>query len=69
MTRRRKALLLLATAAGYALGYARRPVPYLPELAGLAFVSWGVSMIYVPAGVIAAGVALLLVGSQIPRSR
>lgn len=48
--------------------YARRLAPFLPELAGLGIVSWGVGMIYSPAGVIASGFALILVGSKIPRS-
>jgi hypothetical protein len=46
---------------------ARRPARFLPELAGLGLVAWGVAMIYTPAGVIASGIALLMVGSQIPR--
>jgi hypothetical protein len=46
---------------------ARRPARFLPELAGLGLVAWGVAMIYTPAGVIAAGLFLVLVGSQIPR--
>lgn len=63
----RTGVLLLATVGGYAYGRARRPARYLPELAGFGLVSWGVGMIYSPAGVIVAGVSLILVGSQIPR--
>jgi hypothetical protein len=57
----------LAEASGYAVRTTRRPARFLPELAGLATVSWGVAMIYTPAGVIAAGLSLVLVGSRIPR--
>ena len=57
------------TAAGYAWKTARRPVRYLPGLAGLAAVSWGVAMIYFPAGVIAAGLSLLAIDLKIPARR
>jgi len=60
-------VLLLADLGGYAVGVARRLARFLPELAGLGIVSWGVGMIYSPAGVITAGVSLFLVGQQIPR--
>lgn len=66
-TKIRTFVLGAAEACGYAVHKARRPARYLPELAGLGTVSWGVGMIYSPAGVIAAGVSLFLVGSQIPR--
>lgn len=67
MSWRRRSLLGLAGACGYAIRVARRPVRFLPELAGLGFVSWGVAMIYVPSGVIALGLSLILIGSRIPR--
>jgi len=67
MTKIRTCVLGLATAGGYAVGVARRLARFLPELAGLGIVSWGVGMIYSPAGVITAGVSLFLVGQQIPR--
>lgn len=60
-------VLGLSTACGYAVRAARRPARFLPELAGLGTVAWGVAMIYTPAGVIATGLSLLLIGSQIPR--
>lgn len=63
----RRMALGLAAACGYAVHQARRPARFLPELAGLGIVSWGVAMIYLPAGVIAAGVSLILVGARIPR--
>lgn len=66
-TKIRTGVLLLAAACGYAYGRARRPARFLPELAGFGIVSWGVGMVYSPAGVIAAGASLILVGSQIPR--
>lgn len=66
-TKIRTCVLLLAAGCGYAYGRARRPARFLPELAGLGIVSWGVGMIYHPAGVIVAGVSLILVGSRIPR--
>lgn len=65
----RRSVLGLASAAGYAWRIARRPVRYLPELAGLVLVSWGVAMIYPPAGMITGGLALMLAGSRIPRPR
>lgn len=58
-----------ATAAGYAWKTARRPVRYLPGLAGLATVSWGVAMMSVPLGVVAAGISLLLIDRKIPAAR
>lgn len=64
---RRSLLLSLASAAGYSWRIARRPVSFLPELAGFGLVSWGVGMYSLPAGLIAAGLSLLLVGSTIPR--
>lgn len=67
INRIRTGVLLLADLGGYAVGAARRSARFLPELAGLGTVSWGVGMIYSPAGVITAGVALILVGSQVPR--
>lgn len=63
----KRSLLSLASAAGYAWRIARRPVRFLPELAGFGLVSWGAAMVYLPAGLITAGLSLLLVGSQIPR--
>lgn len=63
----RTLVLGVTDACGYACGRARRPARFLPELAGFGIVSWGVGMIYSPAGVIVAGVSLILVGSQIPR--
>jgi hypothetical protein len=62
-----RAALGLAAACGYAVHQARRPARFLPELAGLGLVSWGAAMVYTPAGVIAAGISLILVGSRIPR--
>jgi len=67
INRIRTGVLLLADAGGYAVGAARRSARFLPELAGLGTVSWGVGMIYSPAGVIAAGVSCILAGAQIPR--
>ena len=67
INRIRTGVLLLADLGGYAVGAARRSARFLPELAGLGIVSWGVGMIYSPAGVITAGVSLFLVGQQIPR--
>lgn len=67
ITKIRTFVLGLAGGAGYAIRKARRPARFLPELAGLGLVSWGVAMIYAPAGVIAAGVLLVLAGSRIPR--
>lgn len=63
----RRSVLGLAAACGYAIRVARRPVRFLPELAGLAVVSWGVGMVNYKAGVIAAGLSLILAGSRIPR--
>lgn len=40
----------------------RNIVTTLAELAGLALVAVGVGMVYLPAGVIAAGVTLVLIG-------
>lgn len=57
---RRRALLGLADLGGYAVRAARRPARFLPAVCGFGVVSWGVGMIYVPAGVIAAGVSILL---------
>jgi hypothetical protein len=57
----------LASAAGYAIRTARRPARFLPELAGLAVVSWGVGMYSLRNGVIAAGLSLILAGARIPR--
>lgn len=68
MPKIRTFVLGLAEACGYAYVKARRPARFLPELAGLGIVSWGVGMeLNPPAGVIAAGVSLILVGRQIPR--
>jgi len=65
----RRSLLFLASAAGYSWRIARRPVRYLPELAGFGLVSWGAAMVYLPAGVIVAGLSLLVIGSQIDPPR
>lgn len=47
-------------------GFARRfAVPALPALAGMAFVSLGAALIYLPAGLIAAGLLCLLVDSRL----
>lgn len=47
-------------------GFARRfAAPALPALAGMAFVSLGAAMIYLPAGLIVAGVLCLLVDSRL----
>lgn len=58
----------MAGAAGYAIRQARRPARFLPGMAGLGLISWGAGMIYLPAGLIVAGAALLFViDPQIPR--
>jgi hypothetical protein len=61
----RRSLLSVASGAGYAWREARRPVRFLPELVGLGLISWGVAMIYIPAGLIAVGASLMVVGSRI----
>ena len=60
MTKIRTLVLGLADACGYAISKSRRPARFLPGIAGLGVVSWGVGMIYLPAGVIAAGASILL---------
>jgi hypothetical protein len=42
-------------------------VRFLPGLAGAGLVSWGAAMVYLPAGLIVAGLALVLVDFRIPR--
>jgi hypothetical protein len=67
-TKIRTCVLGLAGTCGYAIRQARRPARFLPELAGLGLVSWGVGMELNPAaGVIATGLSLILAGSRIPR--
>jgi hypothetical protein len=39
--------------------------PFIPGLAGLALISLGVSFIYLPAGLIAGGIALLWLDNRI----
>lgn len=64
----RTSVLVLAEGCGYAIRKSRRPARFLPELAGLGLVSWGVGMELNPAaGVIAAGASLILAGARIPR--
>lgn len=65
----RTSVLSLASAAGYSWNIARRPARFLPALAGLGLISWGAAMIYLPAGLITAGLLLVLVDTRIPRSR
>lgn len=62
----RKTLAALVVALGHLLGHlARNARAYLTtcaELAGLAAIAVGAGMIFLPAGVIVAGVGLVLVG-------
>jgi hypothetical protein len=49
-----------------AAGFARRfAAPVLPALAGMALVSLGAAFIYLPAGLIVAGLLCLLVDSRL----
>lgn len=57
----RRLTLSLAAAAGHTVRYAN----VAPALAGFALVSWGAAMIYVPAGWIAGGCSLLLIGREL----
>jgi hypothetical protein len=61
-----RAALRAATISGYAVRIARRPARLLPGLAGLGLISWGAAMIYLPAGLIVAGLSLLAIDRQIP---
>jgi hypothetical protein len=63
----RTSVLGLAGAAGYAIAKARRPARLLPGLAGAVLLSWGAAMIYAPAGLIAAGLMLLVIDRTIER--
>ena len=47
------------------LGHTVRIANVLPGLAGAAMASWGVAMIYTPAGWITGGIALLAFGREI----
>jgi hypothetical protein len=62
-------VLFAAGVAGHTWSIVRRPVRFLPELAGLGLISRGAAMIYLPAGYVVAGLCLLLVGSRIPAAR
>lgn len=62
----RRSLLSLASAAGYSWRIARRPVRFLPGLAGLGLISWGAAMVYLPAGLVVSGLSLLLLDTKIP---
>ena len=49
-----------------AAGFARRfAAPALPAIAGMAFVSLGAALIYLPAGLIVAGILCLLIDSRL----
>lgn len=67
MNRIRTTVLGLAAACGYAVRAARRPARFLPGVAGLGLISWGAAMVYTPAGLVVAGLALLLVDRAIDR--
>lgn len=58
----------LADAAGWTVGRALASLPMLPPLAGAAMVSLGAAMVYLPAGVIAGGVFLLWIGTELNRA-
>lgn len=55
----------VAEVAGRALGRVLPEVRSLPGLAGAAMVSWGIALAYLPAGVIAGGVFLLMLDRRL----
>lgn len=59
----------LAAAAGHTLRISRSAARYVPGWAGAGLVSWGASMIYLPAGVIVGGLFLLAADALIPARR
>ena len=54
-----------AIVAGHAIRKVRPALPSMPGLAGAAMVSYGIAMIYLPAGVIAGGAFLLWIGTEL----
>lgn len=61
----RRLTLSLATLTGHTVRIANAAAPVAPALAGFGLVSWGAAMIYTPAGWIAGGLSLLLIGREI----
>lgn len=59
----------LAAAAGHTLRISRSAARYVPGCAGAGLISWGASMVYLPAGVIVGGAFLLAADALIPRRR
>jgi hypothetical protein len=57
----RRLTLYSATIAGHTV----RRANIAPSLAGFSLVSWGAAMIYVPAGWITGGIALLIIGREL----
>jgi len=57
----RRLSLSFATVAGHTVRIAN----VAPSLAGFSLVSWGAAMIYVPAGWITGGIALLIIGREL----
>jgi hypothetical protein len=60
--------LSLAAPAGHTVRIANRLAPVVPALAGFSLVSWGAAMIYTPAGWIAGGLSLLVLGWDLNRA-
>lgn len=66
MKRLHTAVLSAAAGTGHTVRIVRSIGRYLPGWAGAGLVSWGIAEVYVPAGIIAAGIFLLAVDQRLP---